>query len=268
MSQDPAQDPYLAWLQRFVALLHADLPLAPPPSPAPLPSPAADAPVCLLLSPHPDDECITGALPLRLRREAGWRVVNLAVTLGSAQARQAERATELRAACAHLGFELDLPTEAPAQAIERALAQHRPQLVLMPHARDAQPTHQRVHDWGQAAIEAAAQPLQVACTEFWSTLEAPNLLVMTGADDCAALVRALACHVGEVARNPYHLRLPAFLADSLRRGGELVLGPGREPPRGDFAAAYRLQRFDGQQWLAPEAGRVWGLGEAWSTAAC
>lgn len=258
-----SEDPYLAWLQRFAALLHEDLPL-PPATPARHgPDPAPDAPLCLLLSPHPDDECITGALPLRLRREAGWRVLNLAVTLGSAEARQPERAAELRAACARLGFALDLPQEAPEAAIARALRQHRPQLVLMPHARDAQPTHRKVHDWGQAAIEAAGQPLTVARTEFWSTLEQPNLLVLTSPEDTAELVRALACHVGEVARNPYHLRLPACMADTLRRAGELVGGPGSEPPRGDFGTAYQLQRFDGRQWLAPEPGRCWNLEQPW-----
>jgi N-acetylglucosamine malate deacetylase 1 len=258
-----AQDPYSHWLQRFAALLHEDLPLPPVSAPQRFPEPAADAPVCLLLSPHPDDECITGALPLRLRREAGWRVVNLAVTLGSAKARQAGRAAELQAACARLGFDLDLPSEAPEAAIARALRQYRPQLVLMPHARDAQPTHQKVHQWGRAAIEAAGQPVEVACTEFWSTLEQPNLLVLTSPEDTAELVRALACHVGEVARNPYHLRLPACMADTLRRAGELVGGPGSEPPRGDFGTAYLRQRFDGRQWRAPEAGRFWQRGEAW-----
>ena len=45
----------------------------------------------LLFSPHPDDECIIGGLALRLQREAGARVVNVAVTQGSNKARQAAR---------------------------------------------------------------------------------------------------------------------------------------------------------------------------------
>ena len=36
----------------------------------------------LVFSPHPDDECLTGALPLRLHRE-NWQIVNIAVSLGS-----------------------------------------------------------------------------------------------------------------------------------------------------------------------------------------
>ncbi len=44
---------------------------------------AANAPVVMIFAPHPDDECIIGALPLRLGREAGFKVVNVAVSQGS-----------------------------------------------------------------------------------------------------------------------------------------------------------------------------------------
>src|SRR5215204_2018270 len=67
---------------------------------------AADAPRALIFSPHPDDECIIGGLALRLQREAGLRVVNVAVTQGSNKARQAARWDELTAACDYLGFDL------------------------------------------------------------------------------------------------------------------------------------------------------------------
>ena len=52
----------------------------------------------------------------------------------------------------------------------------------------------------------------------------PNLLVESGVEDVADLVAALACHVGEVRRNPYHARLPAWMMDNVRRGAELVGG--------------------------------------------
>ncbi|MBC8095239.1 MAG: PIG-L family deacetylase, partial [Akkermansiaceae bacterium] len=63
------------------------------------PATKADAPVALLFSPHPDDECIVGGLALRLMREAGLRVINVAVTLGSNAARQLPRREELQKAC-------------------------------------------------------------------------------------------------------------------------------------------------------------------------
>ena len=45
----------------------------------------------LILAPHPDDECITGLLPLRLRRECGFEVWAAPVTLGSRRERRAAR---------------------------------------------------------------------------------------------------------------------------------------------------------------------------------
>ncbi len=59
-----------------------------PPAPAKLPP---GAPKALIFSPHPDDECIIGALALRLLREARMNVINVAVTQGSKTERKAGR---------------------------------------------------------------------------------------------------------------------------------------------------------------------------------
>src|SRR5688572_2179539 len=64
------------------------------------------APKVLIFAPHPDDECIIGALPLRLLRAAGMQVINIAVTHGSKKERQEARWKELEAACGYLGFSL------------------------------------------------------------------------------------------------------------------------------------------------------------------
>src|SRR3954470_6353871 len=71
------------------------------------PALAADAPVALIFSSHPDDECIIGGLALRLMREVGMRVINIAVTLGGNKERQPERWRELKEACNWLGFGLE-----------------------------------------------------------------------------------------------------------------------------------------------------------------
>jgi N-acetylglucosamine malate deacetylase 1 len=268
-------DAYTPWLAQFAALMRANLPTPPELAATAHPAPAPQAPCCLIFSPHPDDECIVGGLPLRLRREAGWRVVNVAVTLGSNTARRAPRWAELQAACERLGFDCVLPVEGGLERISPAaraadpaawrakvevladvIRRFQPQLVLMPHANDGSATHMGVHWLGHDAVEAAGLALQVALTEFWSTLVEANLMVMLSLADTADLIRALACHVGEVARNPYHLRLPAWLADSVRRGGELVQGAGSEPPRGDFATLYQLNRFDGKAWASSGPGRI------------
>ena len=74
--------------------------------PEPAPRLLDNAPRALLFAPHPDDESITGGLPLRLRRELRFRVTAVAVTQGSRIDRQSERLEEMREASHFLGFEL------------------------------------------------------------------------------------------------------------------------------------------------------------------
>jgi hypothetical protein len=57
------------------------------------------------------------------------------------------------------------------------------------------------------------------------------------------LVSALSFHAGEVKRNPYHARLPAWMMDNVRRGSELVRGKGKRAPDFTFATIYRIQRW-------------------------
>src|SRR6266542_5387576 len=74
-------------------------------------------------------------------------------------------------------------------------------------------------------------------------MEDQNLMLELGEQDLADLLAALSFHVGEVRRNPYHLRLPAWMIDNVRRGGELVGGQGGAAPDFTFATLYRLRRW-------------------------
>src|SRR4051812_48076878 len=74
--------------------------------PAPRPEISIDAPKALFFAPHPDDECIVGGIALRIMREARMNLMDVAVTQGSKKERQAERLTELEAACRYLGYGL------------------------------------------------------------------------------------------------------------------------------------------------------------------
>ena len=71
---------------------------------------------------------------------------------------------------------------------------------------------------------------------------------------------------GEIERNPYHLRLPVFLADSVRRGGELVLGAGEAPPDFAFATLYRLVAYRAGQPAAELPRRVYPADQALTSA--
>jgi LmbE family N-acetylglucosaminyl deacetylase len=231
----------------------------------------------LVFSPHPDDECITGALALRLLREAKWKVTNVAVTLGSRQGRRAARLLELKNACDCLGFDLivagleninlESRKKNPAQwreavsTIARILAAQKPRVIFLPHEIDAHPTHIGTHFLVLDALRKL--PRDFICfvveTEFWGQMTNPNLLVETGADDLADLIVALACHVGEVRRNPYHARLPAWMMDNVRRGAEIVGGRGVASPDFTFGTIYRLQKWHGGKLQTMfNGGRVLG----------
>jgi len=251
-------------------------------TPCPRPELSPEAPAVLVFSPHPDDECIIGGLALRLMREAGMRVVNVAVTQGSNAARQAERLSELQAACDHLGF--DLVTTAPGgltkitpvtrsqasdewarsvQVIASILKEHQPQVILFPHDADWNGTHIGTH---HLVVDALRQmPPNFACftveTEFWGQMADPNLMVEIGESDLGDLVAALTFHVGEVKRNPYHLSLPAWMMDNVRRA-EIVGGQGSGAPDFRFATIYRLRK-----WAGGDFQNVWAGGKFLSKAA-
>ena len=149
-------------------------------------------------------------------------------------------------------------------AIADLLAAHGPAVVFLPHDDDWNVTHIGVH---HLVLEAMRTIPSLACrvveTEFWGAMDRPNLMVESSVEEVADLVAALSLHVGEVARNPYHLRLPGWMIDNVRRGAELVGGQGGEAPRFPFATLYRLRRFaDGRLHEALEHGRVVAAGDS------
>ncbi len=216
--------------------------------------------VAVIFSPHPDDECIIGALPLRLARECGVRVVNVAVTLGSLKERRAERLRELQESCELLGFELIIPgadgldnvnRESRAQEpvawagklalIREVFEQCQPGLIFFPHGRDWNSTHEGTHCLVMDSLRTLPRSFQVVAveTEFWHPLYSPNLMVEVSPRQVAEQMAAVSCHRGEIMRNPYHLGLSAWMRDNARRGAEVVGGQGCVSSGCEFATLYR-----------------------------
>ncbi len=241
------------------------------------PAPAADAPRVLIFSPHPDDECIIGGLAVRLQREAGMPVVNVAVTQGSLKERQAARWEELKAACAYLGF--GLIQTAPGglerinvktreqdpshwarcvDVIAGIIEKERPTVVFFPHDADWNSTHIGTHHLLVDALRR--QPAWFTChvveTEFWGAMATPNLMVESSVDDLGDMLAALSFHVGEVRRNPYHLLVPPWMQDNVRRGAEVALGQGGAAPDFGFCTLYRLREWrEGELRARYQGGR-------------
>jgi N-acetylglucosamine malate deacetylase 1 len=219
------------------------------------------APRVLIFSPHPDDEAIVGGLALRISREAKWNVSNVAVTLGSKKERRIARQRELKNACAFLGFDLIVAGlekinpemrkksrahwSAAVQTISTIIAEKKPRVIFLPHEMDVHPAHVGTHFLVLDALKKLPRGFEcfVVETEFWGQMATPNLLVESSVEDVADLVAALACHVGEVKRNPYHARLPAWMMDNVRRGGELVGVAGASSPDFTFGTICRLQKW-------------------------
>ena len=214
----------------------------------------------LVLAPHPDDECIVGLLPLRLKEECGFRVWVVPATLGSRPDRRRARLEELETACGVLDFRLRLPPRllrgpAAAEDVCRALESVRPNVVFLPHAQDGHVTHRAVHRLGLAAMERAGKAFHVVETEYWHPMREPNLMVSADGAQLDLLRRALACHAGEIARNDYAARLPAWMIDNVRRGAERVGGAGAAAPHFDFAALYRARRRERGAWRSDLRGK-------------
>lgn len=259
-------NPYHNFVSSFAQLVESGkaLPLGGFP-PRPKPQLPADAPTALIFSPHPDDECLVGGLALRLLRESKMRIVNIAVSQGGNPARQSSRWEELKGACEWLGFELEqtalnglekINSETrtndtrhwshAVKMIAAILARHQPRAIFFPHELDGNRTHIGTHFLVTDALKKL--PASFECltieTEYWAPLPSPNLMVESSVEDVADLLAALSFHVGEVIRNPYHLRMPAWLQDNVRRGAELVGGQGAPAPDFAFATLYRLRRWE------------------------
>ena len=244
---------------------------------APRPTLGPNAPRALFFAPHPDDECIVGGIALRLMRQVPMELINVAVTLGSLPQRKAERLAELKNACHYLGFKL-VPT-APngfdrvnpktreqdpghwakcVSRIRELIEQYQPKVVICPHDRDWNSTHIGTH---YLVTDALKQIAGFECylieSEFWGAMVDPNLMVEISSDDLADMMAATTFHTGEVARNPYHLLLPPWMMDNVRRGAEVVGGQGAAAPDFVFAALYRLRRWSkGQPVKMFEGGRI------------
>ena len=264
-------NPYQTFVSEYARVLAqgAKLPLGDqaPLQHAPLPP---NAPRGLIFSPHPDDEVIIGGLPLRLRREAGMNVINVAVTQGSNRGRQPERWKELTACCNYIGFGLvatrenglegvneKARTQEPQQWTEKVeriaalLREHKPRAIFFPHDDDWNSSHIGTHHLVVDALARLGRDFSCYTveTEFWGAMDTPNLMVESSEGDLVDLITALSFHVGEVRRNPYHVRMPAWMIDNVRRGGELVGGQGGAAPNFAFATLYRLRRWSNGRFV-------------------
>jgi LmbE family N-acetylglucosaminyl deacetylase len=197
------------------------------------------APAALLLSPHPDDELLGCPAHLFALRDAGWRIVNVALTLGADEAQRERRREELEQACARAGFELVVPaTDQLATREVCALAARRnAQLLVAPSPHDDHPAHEHAGRLAIAAARAGAAP-RLWLWALWADLGLPTSLCVFGAGRLAEIEAALDAHAGELERNDYRSLVRARAQAGAILLPERVFGYGSPGlPRDRFAEA-------------------------------
>jgi LmbE family N-acetylglucosaminyl deacetylase len=201
----------------------------------------------MILSPHPDDESITGSLALRLLQENNAHIVNVAVTIGSNKERQKQRVAELNEATSLLEMEclyLNEDWEKKAQELTGLIEKYAPDLLIAPHSEDFHPVHIKTNELLKTVLGKLDHfTALVAWSEFWAPMSSPNLLLEVPVEILELQMRALEKHAGEIARNPYHLRLPAWMMDNVRRGSEIIGGKGTQGAQMPFGVLYKLELF-------------------------
>lgn len=180
-------------------------------------------------------------------RDAGWRIINLACSLGRPED-SGRRRVELERACAMAGFQLIVPDELPPIGAQDDLvaAQRRlsdlivctlrdvgAQSIVGPSPHDGHHGHEVVGRAIRDAVEQSADPLQVLFWGLWADLPLPNLLVSFDAARLSEITRDLGAHAGELARNPLDRLAEARATANAVLGPERVFGfgaPGIEEP--------------------------------------
>ena len=208
--------------------------------------------LALHVSPHPDDELIGAPATLMALRDAGFRVVNLTLSLGSAEAATERRRAELEEAARRSGFEAVLDLE--PGAIERALGEHAPALVVSPWPGDRHPAHERA----AAAVREALERLESAprwwTWGLWAPLREPTLFVPFDEARLGEIVAALAGYAGELERNDYPRLVEGRALASAVLGPELIFGFGAAGRGAPYAELIAEATFRGGEWV-PGAAR-------------
>lgn len=197
----------------------------------------------LIVSPHPDDEILQSSLALRLQTENSMKVINVAVTLGSKLDQRKRRTSELSRAVKFLKFKNYILSESWSEKkreLSEIIRKEKPSLIIAPHHLDQHTTHQRTSTLVSDVTRGFSGT--IAWSEFWSAQKSPNLLVEVPLEIFLKQYKALEFHRGEIARNPYHLRLQSWLIDNVRRGSEIIHHSGAESAPMLMGQLYRLSK--------------------------
>jgi LmbE family N-acetylglucosaminyl deacetylase len=231
-------------------------------------------PTVLHFAPHPDDELLGAPATLMALRDAGYRIVNLACSLGRRGTRERRRA-ELREACRLAGFELIIARPPIAMSstddaevahgeltklAERWLDSLAPEIVVSPGPHD----RHRGHELVGRAVRDAMQRRPRAATRWWmwglwGPLELPTLGTVFDRSRMEEILTALGAYRGELRRNDYRRLIRGRSEMNASLGPELLAGFGETAPsRISYVELLTEVAIDGgwllgqSRWLDPD----------------
>jgi LmbE family N-acetylglucosaminyl deacetylase len=226
---------------------------------------AADPITVLHLAPHPDDEAIAAAATLLALRQAGHGVVNAACSLGHTEDAE-RREGEVREACRRADFILELPPHAIGISADDDLAaaeteltawteeligRYGARLVVSPSPHDGHHGHEVVGRAARNAVWASRDaPLWWWMWGLWADLPLPTLFSGFDGRGLGAVLRVLAAHAGELARNDYAALVQARAVANRVLGSERVFGFGEEMQRRPYAELLTEATVKDGVWLA------------------
>jgi LmbE family N-acetylglucosaminyl deacetylase len=188
---------------------------------------AWDRVVALALAPHPDDPDAI-AVTLRLLADQGWEMHWAVVTSGWSGVRddfcgpdrrmKAEtRMAEQRESARLFGLPEDrlrfletrdtdegelARTDDNQRLVTSLLDTLQPDVVLLPHRKDSNPTHRLVYEWFAEWADSITRPLLALGNEDPKSVDFhPNVEVVFGEEEALWKASLLECHRSQSARN-------------------------------------------------------------------
>jgi LmbE family N-acetylglucosaminyl deacetylase len=191
-------------------------------------------------SPHPDDESIAAPCTLLALKDAGWRVINFAASLGR-PADRPRRRRELEAALGLAGFEhresgarmgisrgddLHAACRALTAELTELVNETGAELVVGPHPRDGHHGHAAVARAVRQTVWRSKRTVTWWMWPLWTDLPRPTLIVDCDDKHLRLSKEMLERYEGENARNDYPAMHEAIRVVNAVRGVEKVFGLG------------------------------------------